>query len=339
MADTAAFFAKKKKGKKKIKSFNANKVDVSSVSSAIHVDAPPIASATYSQRKDKDDGAVREDDEWASVSVSVSVSVPVSDRSAMSGRKSNLVSELLDMSVLEERRREEDDIAERMQVEETRMALAKAREGMEKEAQRLKEEQEAKEKPPSASAQSGGKWIPPHLRNSKAVGAGQRRVGSGLDTGDEEAFPDLAAANAEIERQKMHDHKLALAKAKKKHQESASYASAIKESVQDEPPWKPLVSSPPTQSAQPPLKDFQQNLVIDTKPTHDQPMLNTQNSNTPHTQHKTKSLPGPAPTDTKDTPPVLPPQMPLAKALEKPPATEVKKKKKKKKDISTFKPS
>lgn len=40
MADTADFFAKKKKGKgkkKTFKSFNANKLDVSAVSSSTHV--------------------------------------------------------------------------------------------------------------------------------------------------------------------------------------------------------------------------------------------------------------------------------------------------------------
>ena len=37
MADTAAFFAKKKKGGKKFKSFNANKIDVSQVTSTVHM--------------------------------------------------------------------------------------------------------------------------------------------------------------------------------------------------------------------------------------------------------------------------------------------------------------
>jgi len=39
MADTAAFFAKKKKGgkKKSFKAFNANKIDAAAISSNVHV--------------------------------------------------------------------------------------------------------------------------------------------------------------------------------------------------------------------------------------------------------------------------------------------------------------
>ncbi|EJK60594.1 hypothetical protein THAOC_19019, partial [Thalassiosira oceanica] len=36
MADTAAFFAKKKTKKKKFKSFNANKIDASQISTDVH---------------------------------------------------------------------------------------------------------------------------------------------------------------------------------------------------------------------------------------------------------------------------------------------------------------
>ena len=43
MADTAAFFAKKKTKKKKFKSFNANKIDASQISTDVHVDAPEIS--------------------------------------------------------------------------------------------------------------------------------------------------------------------------------------------------------------------------------------------------------------------------------------------------------
>ena len=37
MADAAAFFAKKKKGKKKAFKFNANNVDASTVTQTVHV--------------------------------------------------------------------------------------------------------------------------------------------------------------------------------------------------------------------------------------------------------------------------------------------------------------
>ena len=52
--------------------------------------------------------------------------------------------ELLDMKALKKKRNEEDDIAERMRVEETKAKLAAAKEGMAKEAERLREEKEAK---------------------------------------------------------------------------------------------------------------------------------------------------------------------------------------------------
>ena len=48
--------------------------------------------------------------------------------------KTQGVTELLDMVALEERRRENEDLSERMVKEATKQALAKAREGMEKQA-------------------------------------------------------------------------------------------------------------------------------------------------------------------------------------------------------------
>ena len=82
------------------------------------------------------------------------------------------------MNALEVRRREQDDVVERMRVEETKAALTSARKGMEKEARRLKQEEEDKKKkaenPSSAPAAAngrgssigmgGGKWVAPHLR-------------------------------------------------------------------------------------------------------------------------------------------------------------------------------
>jgi len=106
---------------------------------------------------------------------------------------------LLDMKALEKKRNEQDDIAERLRVEETKAKLAKARDGMEKEGQRLKEAKEAKSNPSttssnntSAAAASGGsrfgkasanlfggassssttekgKWVPPHLRGGSGL--------------------------------------------------------------------------------------------------------------------------------------------------------------------------
>lgn len=207
MADTAAFFAKKKKGKKKFKTFNANKVDVSSVSSTVHVDAPPIAGSTpggiNSSKEEKKKHTVDDDDEWDTIEQTNSKNNVVVT--------TNKTTELMDMVSLEERyMREEENLSDRMEKEATKKALAKAREGIEKEGQKLKEEEEkrkkeeeekkakaaAKAKAPSNT--SGGKWIPPHMRANARPVAARKPSGSNtttaLNTSDEAAFPDLATA-------------------------------------------------------------------------------------------------------------------------------------------------
>jgi hypothetical protein len=136
--------------------------------------------------------------------------------------------ELLDMKALDLNRNETGDRAERLRVDETKAKLAAAREGMEKEAQRLKEQKEKKEEDKQAGvtptnnkprfgnaaagmAAGGGKWKPPHMRAGGGAlmgGMGGSRfgnVGGGLhkvDTEDENLFPDLATASAIIEKQK-----------------------------------------------------------------------------------------------------------------------------------------
>lgn len=116
---------------------------------------------------------------------------------------------------------DELDIAERLRLEETRAQLAAAREGMEREAQRMKEEKEKKELAAStrmgASAtggsggDTGGKWVPSRLRaGGSSLTTGERFGMAGLssstsqrvNTEDENLFPDLAAAEAIIEKQK-----------------------------------------------------------------------------------------------------------------------------------------
>lgn len=126
-------------------------------------------------------------------------------------------SELLDMKALDLKRSEQGDIQEKLRLEENKAKLAAAREGMEKEAQRLKEQKERKDKGASSSVKprfgaaaagvaAGGTWVPPHMR-----GGGpslNSRLGMGgsatqkLDTEDENLFPDLAAADAILEKQK-----------------------------------------------------------------------------------------------------------------------------------------
>jgi hypothetical protein len=134
--------------------------------------------------------------------------------------------ELLDMKALDLRRNEEGDIVEKLRIEETRQKLAAAKEGMEKEALRLKEEREMKEqakqdgvatsgaKPRFGAAAGmagfvGSKWVPPHMRSGAGTVLTRERMGvaarvgsNKLDTQDENLFPDLAAASVIIEQQK-----------------------------------------------------------------------------------------------------------------------------------------
>lgn len=181
--------------------------------------------------------------------------------------------ELMDMKALELKRNEQDDIAERMRVEETRAKLAAAREGMEKEAKRLKDEKERKESKKmeknqaqsggrfgaavvgavsSAGIGGGGKWVPVHMRNSGAAAAPSRTMTGGsrfraaasatgyqkkVDTADDELFPDLANANKLIQEEE--DHKAAVAAAKqaraaKKAKAGAEARRAAEKALEEE---------------------------------------------------------------------------------------------------------
>jgi hypothetical protein len=126
-------------------------------------------------------------------------------------------SELLDMKALDLKRSEQGDIQEKLRLEENKAKLAAAREGMEKEAQRLREEKERKEQGSSASVKPrfgaaaagmapGGTWLPPHMRGGGTALPGRLGMGSStsqkLDTEDENLFPDLASADAILEKQK-----------------------------------------------------------------------------------------------------------------------------------------
>ncbi|KAL3915850.1 MAG: hypothetical protein SGARI_008095, partial [Bacillariaceae sp.] len=86
---------------------------------------------------------------------------------------------------------EQDDIAKKLQVEETRAQLAAAKEGMEREAQRIKEEKEKKEQGVKEKATSnrfgaaaagmsggtGGKWVSSRAR-AGGMGMSDRFGGS-----------------------------------------------------------------------------------------------------------------------------------------------------------------
>jgi len=208
MADTAAFFAsKKKKGsKKKFKAFNANKIDASSVLTSTHVDAPEMSEGVSglslggAKAGDNDDWDESQAAAWGS------------NTAATNSGADSKVSELLDMQALQVKRNEEDDVAERLRVEETKAQLARAKEGMAKEAERLAAEKamkeaKAAERKASASQSTGGRWVPAHMRNT---GGGVSVGGGGLSSTNEELFPDLAAADkilADKEKQEEEERK------------------------------------------------------------------------------------------------------------------------------------
>merc|ERR1712161_177889 len=143
---TAAFFAKKKR--KKAFKFNANKVDASKVTSTVHVDAPAVSGVegatsslnTFSISNESNtlsDGG-QSGEQWDDNTATVA------SRKSVVASNGSGPTELMDMKALERKRNEQDDIVERLRVEDTKAALAAARDGMEKEAQRLKEARNSK---------------------------------------------------------------------------------------------------------------------------------------------------------------------------------------------------
>ncbi|KAL7531148.1 hypothetical protein ACHAXR_003871, partial [Thalassiosira sp. AJA248-18] len=251
MSDTAAFFAKKKTKKKKFKSFNANKIDASAVTTSTHVDAPDISAENVTTSLGGLSGLGgagsggggaeglmgNGDDQWADTQGGGWGSNNNKATTTATSAGDSKVAELLDMRALTAKRNEQDDVAERLRIEDTKAKLARAKEGMAKEAERLAAEKEAKEAKAAARAGGGGggmggstglgggggggggKWIPAHMRSSGGASGGSRfgmsaargpasMDGSGfqkpVDMANEELFPDLAAADnilADKERQ------------------------------------------------------------------------------------------------------------------------------------------
>eukprot|EP00546_Thalassionema_frauenfeldii_P012934 CAMPEP_0178919816 /NCGR_PEP_ID=MMETSP0786-20121207/14650_1 /TAXON_ID=186022 /ORGANISM="Thalassionema frauenfeldii, Strain CCMP 1798" /LENGTH=311 /DNA_ID=CAMNT_0020593795 /DNA_START=99 /DNA_END=1030 /DNA_ORIENTATION=+ len=240
MSDAAAFFATKKKSKKKAFKFNANKIDATTVTTTVHVDAPALSTDTDVANVGISfaGSSIAENDTNTHTSTADSKSnEPTSEDQAVSpggqwddealaasyARKgattAGSTAEVLDMKAFDAKRRDQDDIKERMRVEETKAQLQAARDGMEREAQRLKEQQEKKQEEATkpepqgtgmGSGMAGGsKWVPPHMR----TGGGLQRVRIGgsaidsqkLDTQDSNLFPDLAAADQILEKQKGQD--------------------------------------------------------------------------------------------------------------------------------------
>lgn len=339
MADaTAAFFAKKKKGKgkKKPKSFNANKIDVSSVTSTIHVDAPQVGTSSKTSLSVPGENATKisqlnpgekrpnDDDEWAAQPTQKSVVVT---------QKNNAVTELLDMTALEAQRRGEDDIQERMRVQKTKRALAAARDGMAKEGTRLKEAEEQKDEKAKAKAKPvaaviGGKWVPPHMRNTITPGRMSRvKIGNSVDTKDEEAFPDLGTANDLIEKQKQEELRQAEIKKKNDGKKPVWGAGSrgggfynSKAAAQDSKP------APNTNRAKGETEKNPKEKPVE-------PMKYA-----PVPRPVPPPAPVPAPVQVvKPTPPPAPAT--VAPTSDAPAPVKLVKKKKKKKDLSTFKKS
>lgn len=259
--------------------------------------------------------------DWEEVALTAKFQKPVTNSTVvMTNSGGGGAAELLDMKALEKKRNEQDDIAERLRVEETKAKLKAAKEGMEKEGKRLKEAKEAKTQPKGTSstgksrfanasanifgASSGGgasgkeKWVPPHLRGGGGMAPRtmapspsgfQRKV----DTQDENLFPDLATADkiiAQEEEQRQHANRKAKAP-------TAAWG----------------MKRVPTKAPSPQVKQT------------------------------TESTPAPAPeeekVEKKEEPPVV--TKPVVKSTPSVPAAAglKKKTKKKKKDLSTFKAS
>jgi hypothetical protein len=141
-----------------------------------------------------------------------------------------------------------DNIAEKLRVEETRAQLAAAREGMERQALKLKQEQEqklaAKEEARSgvASAGTATKWVSSRVRAAPRFGTntmGGRMPGK-LDVQDEELFPDLATADKILEEKEKAAQTVKVPK--KASLGGASWASKMVTKPAECPP-KPVVAA------------------------------------------------------------------------------------------------
>lgn len=219
----------------------------------------------------------------------------------------------------------QDDIAKKLRVEETRAQLAAAREGMEREAQRIKEEKEKKEQLAKdktaprfgaaaggvSAAGGGGKWVSSRIRTGGGMASlSDRFAGAGgshrLDTEDENLFPDLAAADIIME--------------KKKHEQPA-YAAAKKTPVGGGASWgggRPKLNlKPKTQSAKEEEDAQESNGAETAEPAQE---------STPPEESAAPAESSPAPAEAVAAPPTT----------AAPATAPIKPKNKKKKDISTF---
>ncbi|VEU41023.1 unnamed protein product [Pseudo-nitzschia multistriata] len=321
MADAAAFFAKKKKKKKTFK-FNANTIDASQVTNTVHVDAPALSNTadlvpTTGALPLEKDAKVANDDNWDDEALAANTMRKGAAVVVPAGvTTKDLVVETKALSLKTNTGgNEQDDIAEKLRVEETKAKLAAAREGMEREAQRIKEEKEKKEEKAASSrfgaaAASGGKWVPSRAR---AAGGGLSSIGWGskmasqqkVDTEDENLFPDLAAADAILEKQKA---------------ELPAYKAPTKTPVGGGATW----GAPAAPKTRPKL-NLKKKAVVEETPVTTEKAAKTEEA--PVTEEAS-----PEPAAEEPAPEAAAPVEAAAPA----PAPIKPKKKKKKKDLSTF---
>lgn len=318
MADAAAFFAKKKKKKKTFK-FNANTIDASQVTNTIHVDAPALSNnadvvPTTGALPLQPDSA-NDADKWDDAALAAKTRKGAAVVVPAGATTKDLVVETKALSLKTRTGgNEQEDIAEKLRVEETKKKLAAARKGMELEAQRIKEEKEKKEElvtssrfGAAAAASGGGKWVPSRMRNGggPSMGWGSRMSSSGnqkVNTEDENLFPDLAAADAILEKQKA---------------EQPAYKAPTKTPVGGGASW----AAPSAPKARPKL-NLKKKAVVEA-PKEEAPA-------TVEEPAKTEAAPPAEPAAKAPAPEPAPAEAAAAAP------TALKPKKKKKKDLSTF---
>jgi hypothetical protein len=255
--------------------------------------------------------------------------------------------EVLDMKSLATHPKETESIAEKLRVEATRAQLAAAREGMEREAAKIKEEKEraaaaaaAKQQTAAANSAprfgaaaasvgggsaSGTKWVAPHLRAAAAGAAGgagglsrMRMGGAGgsgmpqkLDTNNEELFPDLASADKILEEKEKNQQVLFRPPKKTPVGGGATWATASSASSAKKTPAKP------------PMKRVEQE--EETPPPQKEEVPKEGALPTEKEAPEPDSTPVASPPAAAAAPPVIIPKKTLTK--------------KKKRDTSSFKPS
>lgn len=257
---------------------------------ALSTDQESAVTATTNAVSALDDGddagknAVTDDEQWDDA-------VTASNQSRKGTHATKATDHVLDVKTLDSNRGGETNIAEKLRVEETKAQLAAAREGMEREAAKVKEEKEKKEQAkkekeeaaaksrfPGASASmgggggglsgTGGKWVPPHMRGGgggmgSSPGLAPIRMGAGwgagsqkLDVADDELFPDLAAAGKILEKKEKEQQPVFKVPKKTPVGGGATWASKPKISVSAPAPAAPAAKPEPTPpSSQPPSQE------------------------------------------------------------------------------------